>query len=77
MEEDHISETYCLSLREKGKRHAQTKWLYLNRTFGSDCHHCVIDGCIDAGTAAGKEAGKGGSMSVERSTMGAYLSIVR
>jgi hypothetical protein len=78
MEEKHISKTHCLSLREKGKRHAQTKrfypvrnknpqsgnWkisngLYLNRTFGSDCHYCVIDGDIDAGAAAGKETGQG------------------
>jgi len=41
---------------KKGKRknhYAQAKRLYLNRAFGSDCHHCVIDSDIAAGTAAG------------------------
>jgi len=28
------------------------KGVYVNRAFGSDCHHCVIDGDIDAGNAA-------------------------
>jgi len=66
MEEKDISETHYLSLKEKGKCHAQTKRLYLNRTFGSDCHHCVIDGYIDAGTATGQEANQGGDMPIER-----------
>jgi len=36
----------------------QTKSIYLNRTFGGDCHYRIVDGDIDAGTAAGEKAGK-------------------
>jgi hypothetical protein len=46
-------------LKEKGKYHARTKRIYVNRAFGGDCHHCLADGDIDAGAAAGKETGKG------------------
>ncbi len=77
MEEKHVSETHYLSLKEMVKSYAQSKWLYINRAFGGDCYRRLIDGNIDASAAAGKEAGKGRSMSVERETMGAYLSVIR
>ncbi len=34
------------------------KRFYVNRTIGSDCYYCVVDGNIDASAAAGKETGK-------------------
>ncbi len=45
-------ETHYISLKEKDKSHAHTKRLYFNRTFGGDCHYCIIDGDIDASTSA-------------------------
>jgi hypothetical protein len=52
---------------------AQGKRLHVNRAFGGDCYHCVIDGDIDAGTAAGQETGKGGCLSVEPAPVSHYL----
>jgi hypothetical protein len=69
MEEKHISKTHCLSLREKGKRHAQTKRLYFNRALGCDCYYCLADGDIDASTAARKETGKGCCVSIQPEAM--------
>jgi hypothetical protein len=57
MAEKHASEAHCLSLKEKGKRHARTKGLYVNRAFGSDCHHCVVDGDIDASVVESPKTG--------------------
>jgi hypothetical protein len=57
MAEKHTSENHYLSLKEKGKRHAQTKRFYLNRTFGSDCYHCVVDGGTDAGLVESPKTG--------------------
>ena len=42
--------------------HVQTKSIYPNRAFGSDCHCCIVDGDLAAGTAAGEKAGKDSSL---------------
>ncbi len=70
MADKHTSETYCLSLKEKGKRHAQRKRLHVNRAFGSDCYYRIIDGDTDAGTTAGKAAGSRRWVYVEPEPMG-------
>jgi len=36
----------------------RAKWLYINRAFGGDCYRRIIDGNIDASTAAGKKTGQ-------------------
>jgi hypothetical protein len=59
MAEEHAREAHYLSLKEKGKRHARTKGLYINRTLGGDRNYCAIDGNTDAGATAGKETSKG------------------
>jgi hypothetical protein len=41
-----------VQVKEKGRRHAQTKRFYVNRAFGGHCHYCVIDGNLDARIAA-------------------------
>ncbi|GAI18457.1 unnamed protein product [marine sediment metagenome] len=55
----------------------KTRRFYFNRALGSNCYNCIIDGDIDASTTASQGSGKGNGMSVERETVGAYLSIVR
>jgi len=69
MGEKHTRETHYFSFKEKGKCYARTKRLYFNRALGGDCHHCLVDGDIDAGTAARKETGKGRRVSIEPKTM--------
>jgi hypothetical protein len=69
MTDKHTSETHYLSLKEMVKSYAQSKWLYFNRAVGGYCHHCVIDGNIDAGAAASKETGQGRRVSIEPETM--------
>jgi hypothetical protein len=64
-------------LRETEYEHAQTKGIYLDRTLGGDCHHCLTDGDINARITTSEKTGKNSYMSVKRETMGAYLSIVR
>jgi hypothetical protein len=73
MADKHTSETHCLSLKEKGKRHAQRKRLYTNRAFGSDCNYRIIDGHIDAGIAAGEETSADGNLPGESAPMDTYL----
>jgi len=58
MAEEHASEAHYLSLKEKGKRHARTKGLYVNRAFGGDCDYRAADGDTLAGAGAGQRAGK-------------------
>jgi hypothetical protein len=48
-----VEECYC----EQTK-----KGIYFNRAFGGDSYHCIIDGDIDAGFAAGKKTGKIGCL---------------
>ncbi len=43
MADKHTSETNYLSLKEMVKSYAQSKWLYINRAFGSYCYHSIID----------------------------------
>jgi hypothetical protein len=45
------------SSREKENRYAQRKSIHFNRAFGGHCHYCVVDGDIDACSAASEEAG--------------------
>ncbi len=73
MADKHISETHYFSLKEMVKSYAQSKWLYINRAFGRDCHYRIIDGDIDAGTAAGKKAGTGSGLSGEPAPVGAAV----
>jgi len=73
MADKHISETHYLSLKEMVKSYAQSKWLYINRAFGCDCYHRVIDGDTDAGPAAGKETSKIGYLPGSPQRMGHYL----
>jgi hypothetical protein len=49
------------------------KRFYFNRTFGSDCYYCIVDGNIDAGTAAGKETGKSDYLPIKPQVVGHYL----
>jgi len=58
MADKHTGETYCLSLTDKGKYDAKTRWLYTNRAFSRDCHCRIVNGDINAGTTAGKKTGK-------------------
>jgi hypothetical protein len=46
-----------LSLKDKENRHAQTKGIYTNRAFSSDCYCRITNGNIDAGTKPGEETG--------------------
>ena len=42
------------SLMERYRcRYEQTKRIYFDRAAGGDCHHCFVDGDIDAGIAEG------------------------
>jgi len=52
---------------------AQTKSIYVSRTFSGDSCHCVIDGDIAAYTEQGKETSKSSCLPVESETMGFYL----
>jgi hypothetical protein len=63
MVEKHTCETHYLFLKEKDKHYAHTKGLYFNRAFSGNCHHCITDGDIDAGPAAGERAGQTGGLS--------------
>jgi hypothetical protein len=38
--------------KDERQHRAKGKGIHINRAFGSDCHNCVIDGDIDAGSAA-------------------------
>ncbi len=38
--------------------YGQIKRIHVNRATGCNCHYCVTDGDIDAGTKPGKETGK-------------------
>jgi hypothetical protein len=42
---------------ERENRHVQVKRIYANRASGGDCHHCVIDGDIDAHAPARDKTG--------------------
>jgi hypothetical protein len=77
MVEKHTGETHYLSLKEKGKRHARTKRLYLNRAFGGDCYHRIIDGDIDAGVETGERTGAAGSLSEQSQATGTGVDHVR
>jgi hypothetical protein len=46
----------------EGYYYAQKNRVHINRAFGGNCHHCIIDGDIDAGFAAGKKTGKIGCL---------------
>jgi len=73
MADKHTSETYCLSLKEKGKRHAQRKRLYPDRAFDGDFHYRVVGGNSAAYIAACQETGKSGYLSIQPEAMGDYL----
>ena len=62
------------TFRIKAQYHyGQTSGVYISRTFGGDCHHCVVDGDIDADIESGTETGKGGHLSVEPEPVGQNL----
>ena len=73
MVEKHTGETHYLSLKEKGKRHARTKRLYLNRAFGGDCYHRIIDGDIDAGPETSERTSQNNRMHDEPKAVGSGL----
>ena len=56
-----------------GYNHGQKTRFHVNRTFGGDCYHSIIDGDIDAGTTAREETGTGSCLSVKPETMGSLL----
>jgi hypothetical protein len=43
----------------KEKNNAQTKSIYVSRTFGGDCNNRASDGVTTAGTGGGKETSPG------------------
>jgi hypothetical protein len=51
----------------------QAQRFYVNRTFGGNSYHCVVDGNIDAVASAGKETGKSGYVPVKPQAMGHYF----
>jgi hypothetical protein len=62
------------SLKRKRKSHyAHTKSIHLDRAFGGDCHHGVIDGDTDARTPAGEETSADGNLPGESAPMDTYL----
>jgi hypothetical protein len=63
-------------VKGKEKSDAQKKRLYADRAFGCYCHHCIADGYSDAGSAAGEKAGEDGCLSIESSSMVAYMGDV-
>ena len=58
---------------QEGYYYAQKNRVHINRAFGGNCHHCIIDGDIDAGFAAGKKTGTSGCLSVEPAPMGSLF----
>jgi hypothetical protein len=56
--------------RKEGNCNANKKSIHINRAFGSDFHHCIIDGIIATGTPKGSQAGQGGCLSDEPETVG-------
>lgn len=73
MIDKHANEAYCLSLKEKGKYHARTERIYINRAFSSDSHYCIIDGDTNAGAKPGEETGIDGDVPVEPAPVEPFL----
>jgi hypothetical protein len=62
--------------KRRGDFHAKAQRLYVNRAAGGNCHYCVVDGYIDAGTTAGEETGQNRNVPDQSQTMGHYLGDV-
>jgi hypothetical protein len=65
-----------LQNREKENHHVQTKSFYFNRAFSGDCHHCLIDGHLDARAAARQETGQCRRLQIQPASMECDLAHV-
>jgi hypothetical protein len=63
-------------LKRKERFYAKSKWIYVNRAPGGDCHRRFVDGYIDACLTASKETGSGRCLYVEHQTMVILLAYV-